>query len=48
MTCEIVVGLLNWGCNPAEISFTLLDLGVIASQGYAVQDLWADSHNETT
>jgi hypothetical protein len=48
MSGEIAVGLLNRSDVSANISINLSKIGIEASQGYTVRDVWADNNYKTT
>lgn len=47
MSGEIAVGLLNRSNSPANITFNLSDIGIKASEGYTIRDIWADKDYKT-
>ncbi|MCM4150113.1 glycoside hydrolase family 27 protein [Arenibacter sp. N53] len=48
MSGEIAVGLLNRSDSPAAITFNLSDIGIKASEGYTIRDIWADKDYKPT
>lgn len=48
MSGEIAVGLLNRSDSQANITFNLSDIGIKASAGYTIRDIWADKDYKTT
>jgi hypothetical protein len=48
MSGDIVVGLLNRSDKLDRITFDLSDIGIDASEGYTIRDIWAAKNYETT